>query len=219
MSGLQNVDRAEVIRYLGVKGDVDAQLRALVETAVERVEAAAKPRALLKEVSLRVDGDTVCLDAWTVHSADLAAHLQGCLRAYLLAATLGADVDRLLSRDSVTTPSLALTEQAVAAAMIEQVCDEVTAEQTLLTGIEVLRDRFSPGYGDFSLTYQEELLRLLDAPKRIGLTVTDTCILTPMKSVTAIIGVGEGEKHSCTHSLCALCTKRDCVFRKDENKA
>ncbi|MBQ3094161.1 MAG: Vitamin B12 dependent methionine synthase activation subunit [Clostridia bacterium] len=215
MSALTTVDRAEVYRYLGGKGDVDDTLRSLVETAVQRIDNAAQPRAILKETALTVQDDTVCLGAWAVHSADLARHLRGCRRAYLLATTLGADVDRLLSRDSVATPSLAVTEQAVAAAMIEKYCDDETARQIPLAQTEALCDRFSPGYGDFSLTYQEELLRLLDAQKRIGLTATDTCMLTPMKSVTAVIGIADGAER-CATSRCARCTKRDCAFRKDE---
>ena len=51
--------------------------------------------------------------------------------------------------------------------------------------------RFSPGYADFPLEVQPKLLEILDAPRRIGLTVSPSLLLIPTKSVTCILGVGE----------------------------
>jgi cobalamin-dependent methionine synthase I len=47
--------------------------------------------------------------------------------------------------------------------------------------------RYSPGYGDWDLTVQAELLRLVGADV-IGVSCTETSILQPRKSVTAVIG-------------------------------
>ena len=76
-----------------------------------------------------------------------------------------------------------------------------------------LRPRFSPGYGDFSILYQKDVLRMLDAPKKIGLTMTDGYMLTPTKSVTAIIGISN-TKEPCHRKGCEECDKSDCVYRR-----
>lgn len=48
--------------------------------------------------------------------------------------------------------------------------------------------RFSAGYGDFLLENQREFYELLDL-KRFGVSLTESCIFIPEKTVTAIAGV------------------------------
>lgn len=119
-------------------------------------------------------------------SRSLCKNLEGCSRAYILAATTGIGVDRLLSRLSVTSPAKQFVTDALASASIEALCDY--AEEMLCKQLEH-KPRFSPGYGDLSVELQPELLRMLDAEKQIGITLTNALLMTPTKSVTAIIGV------------------------------
>ncbi len=217
MSALSSVERAEVYRYLGVKGEPDEAVKTLVDQAIEELCAAVTPRFVWRRMALRVRDERVWLDDWEIDSRDLSKHLKGCREALLFAATLGSEADRILSKNSVLHPALALAGQAAAAAMIERYCDDCCSD---LGDAErekglYLRPRFSPGYGDFSLESQQKLLSLVDAQRRIGLSVTDTQMMTPMKSVTAVIGV-TAEKQSCHTGHCANCPNQFCVFRKDE---
>ena len=54
--------------------------------------------------------------------------------------------------------------------------------------------RFSPGYGDLSLDLQKTVFELLNPEKHIGITLTDGMLMTPMKSVSAFIGIKRTEK-------------------------
>ena len=76
-----------------------------------------------------------------------------------------------------------------------------------------LRPRFSPGYGDFDICYQEPIVRMLNCAKTIGLTLTDSFMMTPTKSVTAVIGIST-QKERCPISGCEVCTKKDCEYRR-----
>ena len=79
------------------------------------------------------------------------------------------------------------------------------------------RPRFSPGYGDFPLECQPGLFRLLGVQRNIGVTLTDSLLMLPTKSVTAVIGLCDGETPCPTG--CAACDRADCAFRdtrKDE---
>ena len=76
-----------------------------------------------------------------------------------------------------------------------------------------LRPRFSPGYGDFDICYQEPIVRMLNCAKTIGLTLTDSFMMTPTKSVTAVIGIST-QKDRCPISGCEVCTKKDCEYRR-----
>ena len=109
--------------------------------------------------------------------------------------------------------SLATCEEKLLEEYLDECQEELRLEQEA-QGL-YLRPRFSPGYGDFSVLHQGEILRMLDAPKRIGLSVTDGNMLTPTKSVTAVIGVGRTQL-SCHVKGCENCGKSDCAYRRDK---
>jgi len=123
-------------------------------------------------------------------SLKLARHLAGCHAVYLVCGTLGTGFDALLRRVSVMSGADTLVLQAVGTAAIEEWMDcvenEIRAE--LVPGETLIR-RYSPGYGDFPLAAQRELLGLLDAPRTVGVSLTDTLLMAPSKSVSAVIGV------------------------------
>lgn len=171
---------------------------------------AQQPRHTFAYGELTIKDDTASLCGLRFKSASLCAHLQGCTHAYLFAATLGAGVDRLISRYSAESMSKAYCTDRLASTRIEAYCDEV--QTRLLTNGLFLRPRFSPGYGDFSLECQGELLRALDAQRGIGLFCTEGGMLTPLKSVTAVIGLS-AQINTCNILKCAACAKRDCAFR------
>lgn len=150
-----------------------------------------------------------------IRSTSLSRNLKGCTKVLLFGATLGAGVDRLIMRASVTDMAKAVALQACAAALLEEYCDE----EQLRLGRELeadglyLRPRFSPGYGDFDICYQEPLMRMLDCAKSIGLTMTDSFMMTPTKSVTALIGASP-VKERCPIAGCEACRKTDCEYRR-----
>jgi hypothetical protein len=119
-------------------------------------------------------------------SRDLEKNLVNCQEAFLLAVTLGAGVDRLLLRLSRLSPARHFVTDALASALAEAACDR--AEAIATQGIPC-RPRYSPGYGDLPLAVQEPLLTTLDAPRRCGITIGDALIMSPSKSITAIIGI------------------------------
>lgn len=123
-----------------------------------------------------------------VQSKALGKNLSGCNEAYIFAATIGSEADRLIARLGVSSPARQFITDAAASSLAEGLCDRVNELLVKKSGGQC-RPRFSPGFGDFPLDYQPKLLSLTDATKQIGVTLTNTLFLTPSKSVTAIIGV------------------------------
>ena len=120
----------------------------------------------------------------------LLQHLEGCAEAYLACGTIGPGLDALQRRVSVTSGADALIVQAVGAALIERYMDDVENEiRAELASGETLVTRYSPGYGDFPLEAQREILAILDTPRKIGVSLTDSLLMVPSKSVSAVIGV------------------------------
>ena len=122
-------------------------------------------------------------------SLSLEKYLKDCARLIVFAATVGLEPDRRIARYSRISPVKALFFQAIGAAAIESLCDFFCAELAGEYAPAVLKPRFSPGYGDVPLTLQKDIFTLLDCPRKIGLTLNASMLMSPTKSVTALIGI------------------------------
>ncbi|MCI8553433.1 MAG: Vitamin B12 dependent methionine synthase activation subunit [Clostridiales bacterium] len=213
------INMEETLRYLGCQGHTDdPELRKTIQECTEELLQEVTPRCLYQQVAVHFTGNgQLDLDDISVVSQDLSKHLAGCDRAFLFAATLGARVDICLQRCAVSSMSRAVVMQACAASLIESWCDENEPPLSNSAAQEglYLRPRFSPGYGDFSIEHQNDLLTRLDCPRRLGLTMTSSFMLVPSKSVTAVIGLTK-EKQSCHINRCMDCRAENCPFRKGE---
>lgn len=213
-----NTRTKEAIRYLGYGNHaVDDQTLALVEDSFRELDRAADRRIIYRIFGVTLDEtNSIAIGKLNIVSRNLYRNLRDCREAVLLGATLGVGVDLLMKRYSLTDMSRTVVIQAAAAAMLEEYLDE--CQQQLSREFEkegkYLRPRFSPGYGDFDIGHQGMILRMLNADKSIGLTMTDSCMLTPTKSVTAVIGISE-KKERCPVKGCESCDKRDCIYRRD----
>lgn len=217
-------DAQEALRYFGAF-DNSSQALAAVQTAYAELKHELQPRYTAAQFPCTVYADRVELnikgsvpESAVFHSKNLAKHLQGCQKLYLFAATLGVQVDIALRRKTLTSAALGAAGQAVAAALIETYCDDCCRElEAKLPEGYQLKSRFSPGYGDWPLEEQKILFPLLGCAKTIGLTLTDGCMMAPIKSVTAVIGIGKGigsvyakkDQHDC-----ANCDSKTCAFRR-----
>lgn len=103
--------------------------------------------------------------------------------------------------------------QAVCAAWLDELCAAYceSLQQGLAQG-EYLTPPFSPGYGDWDLAAQQTVLDRLQAPKRLGLSLTGGGMLVPEKSVTALVGISDRPEEACGQK-CMRCRKTDCPFR------
>ena len=210
------MDINEILRYMGCPPEQAApQTRTLAEQAAVQMEQTARPRSVFREFGLSITGDGVLLESGLLlPGRDLARHLAGCDRAVMLAVTLSAQADTLIRRAESRDMALALALDCAAAALVEEVCDRLEGEIFAKYPGCHFPFRFSPGYGDLPLSVQSGLLALLDAPRKIGLCANENHILTPRKSVTALIGVSREPVGRAVRS-CQSCPGREgCQYRK-----
>ena len=214
------ISSKEVLRYLGYRdAAADERTISLITELTRLFTANVIPQKVYGIWDCQVDSSEVTLGGMTVHNQNLAQHLEGCRRVVLLAATLGAEADTLIRRFSVQDMEKAVIAQAVCAAMIEAYCDDITDEIAFPLDIYPTA-RFSPGYGDFDIVHQKDILSILNSG-RIGLTLTEGYMLIPSKSVTAIIGFAP--KKECAEGRlatvvaagkCEGCADTQCRFRE-----
>lgn len=211
------LNRREILRYLGYKQKdmPDEQTLRLIEETERELLSVLETKSVYRIFPIQEVGEsTIDMGFVRIESRNLAKNLRGCDRAVFLAATLGNAVELLLRKYNRLQVSRALVLQAAATEAIEQYCDacERRIREDLGPGFW-MRPRFSPGYGDFPLEFQRDMIRILETPKRIGLTLTDSLLMMPSKSVTAVIGVSR-ENTDCHRSGCEVCEKKDCPYRR-----
>ena len=179
----------EVLRYMRTNSHTDNErILALAADAMAAIDACTAPKSIWQVFDCTVENDAVTLGDCRFESAYLAAHLKGCEKAAVFGATLGTEADRLLKTAAATDVAKAMALQAAGAAKVEEVCDAVEREVKAFCGGN-LRERYSPGYGDWDIRDQRQLFSLVEITKRIGITLTDTFEMLPTKSVTGIIGI------------------------------
>lgn len=175
----------EAMRYLKIK-KLNPPTEELLEDCAKEIYNTSLCRAVYLKSDISVVDNTVDFGFMRVFSKDLAKNLAGCKSAYVFCATLGVGVDRLIEKYSKTNLARATVCDALASAFIDDFCDALQAK---LTENVHSHPRFSAGYGDFSLSHQPEILSALDAERRIGVILTDSKMMKPMKTVTAVIGI------------------------------
>lgn len=182
----------EVLRYLGIKGgQPDPETLRDVLAFSKELEHKITGRWVYEafEIEAHLPDEVALIDfPASLKGRDIAALLAPCDRVYLMACTLGPQAERFILLKSHLSLAKGLIADACASSLVEAWCDRCEADIRSRAGGE-LTFRYSPGYGDLTLEIQKPILEALVAHKRIGLALNDSYLLTPRKSVVAILGV------------------------------
>ena len=189
------VNRAEILRYAGAREE--AGLSDLLDDCLAEAFSVLRYEVCYRFFTVEKKGSALSFGFAETESQTAARALDGCDGIVLFAATVGHGLDRLLSRYSRPSPVRALLLQAIGAERIESLCDRFAKEigENVRNNGGETRPRFSPGYGDLPLAMQKEILAALDCQRRIGLTLNESLLMSPSKSVTAIIGIKNGRRY------------------------
>jgi len=214
------IDRNEVLRYLGYKDqEIDPGTTALINDSVSEIlENLSKHYTYgIFNLERKEGGISLSQSRINLVGSGIANHLEGAQKCAVMALTLGAKIDKKLRLYSRTEVTRALIMDACATAAVESLADQVEEKINSAAKDEglFLTERFSPGYSDLPLTVQPDIIHALDAHRKIGLSVTESCLLIPQKSVTAIVGFIKQERKKLVRD-CKDCNKyNDCLFRRE----
>jgi cobalamin-dependent methionine synthase I len=223
------INLREIYRYLGYGKNIpDDDIKAVIDEVVDSLINVIKPKNIYKIYDCHISGEEIVFsnstnesDMIEIKSKNLSENLFGCKKAVLMAATLGLEADKLMQKYEIINMAKASITQSCGAACIEAYCNilqEKILDSVMADTCEklYLRPRFSPGYGDVPLELQREIFRALECTKRIGLTLTESLLMYPTKSVTAFIGLTTNPQ-SCHVGRCSNCEKIDCEFRETDS--
>ncbi|GAB2021861.1 vitamin B12 dependent-methionine synthase activation domain-containing protein [Pseudolactococcus yaeyamensis] len=194
------LEKSEVLRYLGYrrKQELTSNISALVDEMILEVQNVSNARYLYQAYDFTLDEINHVIHLTNtdlvLQSKQLYNHLKHAKQVVLLAATLGIEVERQIRRYELSEMTKAFVLDAACVDYIEKICDLAEVDIDSQFTDSVLNRRFSPGYGDLSLEVQPQFLKTLNADRQLGLTLTDTNLMVPRKSVTAILGLFEDDK-------------------------
>lgn len=214
-----NIDKNEVLRYMGYHGQaLDENITGLIDDCINEMKTLIEERHFytyckivrdnnkpnLKECSLELTGNSI------------NKHLKDCNSCILLAVTLGSTVDMRIRYYEKFNMTKAVILDSCATTAVEEICDKVCSEidEKIKNQGKCLTSRFSPGYGDFPISIQNNFISAIEADKKIGLTVSDHSILIPRKSVTAVAGI-TNILNKTENNKCLACSNfTNCAFKR-----
>ena len=210
-----HVDRREVLRYLGYRGgEVPEDVRRQIRECEALLLGTAHPRVLWKAFDLLPDGSLAGC-TFRPEGESVRTLLKDCTKVILMAATMGTETEKLLQRTQQRDMAQAAILDAAASAAVEAVCETLCEELQRQFSPAFLTDLFSPGYGDFPLSQQAEMCAVLDVTRRIGIYLSESGMMIPQKSVTALIGVSDRPQEKRSRG-CAVCPSAgNCQFCKE----
>ncbi len=191
------VNKCKILCYSGTYSLSDRILKA-VDDCLDEALPKLVYKVAYREMDISVADDKIKFvgTRTSVTSASLARHLLGCDRVLLFAATVGIEIDRLIARYKPFELTKAIYMHAIGTERVESLCDTFCAEirEREAERGNIIKPRFSPGYGDFDIAVQKKIFSLLDCPRQIGLTLSGSMIMAPTKSVTAVVGIASDRR-------------------------
>ena len=181
----------EILRYAGVK-NTESQINALLKECLDIAKNEFCFKVCFSVFPVSVYKNCCSIGEKKIRSEHLSALLKDCKNVVIMAATTGVALDRQIAKYSVLSPAKAHMLGAIGAERIEALCDTFCKDLEKETGL-TLTPRFSAGYGDVDICEQKWIFDILNPQKHIGLSLTESFVMTPSKSVTEFIGL-KGDK-------------------------
>jgi hypothetical protein len=215
--------RADVLAQSGIPDGavVSAQIEGLYAAAAELFAEHVAPTGVLAEISSAEFADVYRGEGRNEPSSPVAGIVGRAEHLALFAVTLGEGISEALQRCFAADDfALAFTLDALASVAADGAAD--LAERrfdgmlrgrgwTMADGAVL---RYSPGYCGWDVTGQRKLFASL-RPERIGLSLTESCLMQPLKSVSGVLIGGPRTIHRFppTYDFCDSCKARTCRDR------
>ncbi len=212
-------ERREVLRIQNIPpgATLPDQIARMMDSARSRLTELAEPRGLMEQVAVTRFEAIYRGDGENDIETPLAAVYPGAERLALFAATMGqplsAEIESLFRvGDFAAAVMLDAAASAAAECLVERL------ERRFATAPNGGPDRavlaYSPGYCGWHVSGQRALFRALD-PAEIGISLNESCLMQPLKSVSGVLVAGRAEIHDFDDDFpcCSLCSTRECRSR------
>jgi len=178
------VIKKRALAYLKVNSK-SIETEKMIDEVLEEVEKIARPKIIIKSFDLDIsDKITIVNTNIELTEKPYLKLLEGYSNCLLVAVTLGFEIDQKIKLYQQIDMSKAVVFDAVSSAYVEEFADNEEAKFNL----ETRTYRFCPGYQHTSLMLNKDIIKVLQADKKIGISLSKDFLMTPLKSMVGIIG-------------------------------
>lgn len=219
-ASLTTIDEKETRRYAGLIKAADFPEQ-LIRAACDEARLLVQPKGIWQLYDYHQQAGRIEAPfPYTLTGNKIIAYLKEAKKIAVLAVTIGEALENSISEHFAKgNYTYALLLDAAGTTAVEMAADQLSKaveQQANKLGFTTLA-RFSPGYGDWNITEQPQVLKLADG-QAAGIAVTDSCMLVPRKSVTAVIGFISARKSASPKEVrCPGCAQQNCLARKDDS--
>ena len=200
---------------------VSERVEHVAQVAILLYETLARPKGILSEISLDEFRSVFEGEGQNTLPAPLPAIAERAGGLALFAATVGASVsERIRELFEENDPATALMLDGIASERAETAAtllakafgDSLSERGSVASNLGVLP--YSPGYCGWHITGQRRLFRSLK-PERIGISLSESCLMSPLKSVSGVLVAGEPHIHDFENDFdfCFDCATWECRTR------
>lgn len=214
-----NITAAEIYEQMGY-GDAlpDADVQAETERMISRVKEILRPqfcffitKATLDEQNNLLTTGYTTMDIGRI----ISRQLRGSSAFAFFVATAGMEFEHLQEELKTEGDMVSIfIADAMGSVIAEKAADcmELALQKTLASSGLKHTNRFSPGYCGWHVSQQHLLFSHFPTPQPCGITLSESSLMTPIKSVSGIIGIGATVRH--LDYTCGLCDYKDCYKRR-----
>jgi len=189
-----------------------------VANSIKKAQKISKPLALISKKSLRVSetGSIILDNAVELSGKAVGAYIKDAEDVCVFLVTLGDAIDTeasglMKSADSLDGYILDRVGSVAIEAIAESLEDHIRKECE--ANNKSVSMRLSPGYCDWPVEEQVKLDNLLNSSK-IGVHLTESCMMIPRKTISGLIAIGPKELFSKRLSQCSICKLKSCDYRR-----
>jgi len=220
------IDEDEVLRYLGYSKRKMAAPKEIVLQIVREEIARSynlfEPQGIYSPIKIRQisfsDGRVVLENDFVVNFNNLVINLlkgTNCLvlGVVTVGSTLENNVTELFARGEYPRAIALDAVGTVAVEALSKYVRNLICQEVKDRNLQITR-HFSPGYNDWDINQQKVIFEIIPADK-IGVKLTESCMMLPRKSLSWVIGIGKDiSRLSKEKGTCKICKLKSCQYRK-----
>ncbi len=186
-----NLTKEMVLRYLGYKGQDISYIGDITNETISEVRKIVSPKFLIdyQQISTSNNNSIELKNGLILNGNAISKRLYNCQKAGIILATIGIAFDKRLFSLQHTQPTKSIIFDATGSAYIEAIVDKLNTQIKNDNPDYDITKRFSAGFGDLPLITNKHIIEIYDASRRLGITINNAFLMSPTKSVTAIIGI------------------------------
>lgn len=210
-----NLTPSDIIHEMGYREVMPEEtILSSIYSIFNEIEALTRPSFIFRLFDGSINNSSVILgDEGSMQVGEIISSLLGgSTRFALFVATAGKEFQEFQEKIKSDNDILSIfILDVIGSCVAERVGDQM--ELFLEKEIEGYRHthRFSPGYCGWALTEQKELFQLLGG-EPCGITLSEVCLMSPIKSISGIIGIGDRVNEK--QYGCQFCELETCYKRK-----